>query len=695
MISFEKKYLDLERGKAREWVVANGLGGFASSSIIGLNTRKYHGLLIAALAPPANRCLLLSKLEEEIITGDRVYPISSSKYPGVIHPAGFLYQEKFVWDIFPSFFYNTGIGGVGGIKIKKTIFTIHGYNAVVVSYSIKNPGRKSCVFKIKPLVNSRDIHSVLHAGSIDWKFEQNESDRNTLISASYSGAPTLALGADVMDYTPYKGGGIWYYHNIYEKEQERGYEFTEDHFCPGEFLLNIESGETKFNIIAAAGNTVKDAESLFKKIYPRNSRSYEFYELLLNKEKARICEIVEKAYSTIYKANRREIEEIKNKYKKDEDNIYKAVALLSQAADSFIIRKNEGKSIIAGYLWFSDWGRDTMISLTGLCLVTGRYDDARDILKTYTRYCKNGILPNRFDDRGDPGYNTSDASLWFFYAVYKFLRYTGDCEFVKNNLWNTLKDIINFYANGTYTARMESDGLIISGAQTTWMDAKIGDFAVTPRCGKCVEINALWYNALKIMEMFSEKFGEDSSKYKELSKRVKENFNRLFWNDAGGCLYDVVYKDHSDASVRPNQVFAVSLPFSILERKREKMIVEKIYSKLYTPFGLRTLSPDDQNYRGIYMGDQKSRDLAYHQGTAWAWLTGHLITAFVKVNDNSKESKKNAGEFFEKALDNLFDAGIGTISEIFDGDAPHSPRGCVSQAWSVGEFLRCYSEDVL
>ncbi|ODS40706.1 MAG: hypothetical protein A7315_07905 [Candidatus Altiarchaeales archaeon WOR_SM1_79] len=842
-----KEFLNDKKGKEKEWLIANGLGGYASSTIINLNTRKYHGLLIAALR---KKFLVLSKLEEEITIGSKVYELSNNKYPGdVIQARGFEFLENFNLTYFPKFIYN--VDGVylfswddvpgndseqllkhlvdnlkidwvknaeikksddgktititmgenslifklneeenivnlkidgektheyiskkendklniyDGVIIKKTIFMVHGHNAVISSYEVenqKNP-EQEIILKVRPLINSRGFHDNLNSEFSGLYFQEKPDKKSTEIRANYEylfswddfpgndservlkflkdnlglkwvenaeikksddgevititngensltfnlkkeenkvtleisglgtheyilkeengklniynyeNAPTLIIGSDIMDYSK---NGIWIKNIIYEKETERGEGDRDDHYCPGEFLLNIKKGIKKFNILAVAGIDDDDVKKIFKKFYLENP---EFYEELLNNEKTRIEKVVENTY--------------KNCKIKEKD---KVIDLLSSAADSFIIQKKDGKSIIAGYHWFSDWGRDTMISITGLCLVTGRFEDAGEILKTYTRYCKKGILPNRFDDYGEePAYNTSDASLWFFYAVYKFLEYSDDYEFVKNNLWETLKDIISYYAKGTYTVRMDSDGLIISEAQTTWMDAKIGNFVVTPRVGKCVEINALWYNALKIMESLSEKFGEDSSEYKKLSKKANESFNKLFWNDGKKCLYDLI-SENNDDSIRPNQIFAVSLPFSILDREKEEKIVERVFEELYTPFGLRSLSQKDEKYIGVYKGDRYHRDTAYHQGTVWAWLLGHFITAYVKVNSESEESKKQAKEFLSKIFEHLNDTGLGSISEIFDGDFPHNPRGCISQAWSVAEILRCYGEDVL
>ncbi|MFQ6136272.1 MAG: amylo-alpha-1,6-glucosidase [Candidatus Hydrothermarchaeales archaeon] len=669
MIRFGGAALNYDPAKEKEWIVTNGLGGYASSTIICTNTRKYHGLLVAALNPPVGRRLLLSKLEEEVITRDRGYQLSTNKFPDVIYPEGFKLQREFVYDIFPSFLYY-----LNNISVKKTVFMIRGFNATVISYEVENPG-EPFTFRMRPLVNSRDFHSNLHSSFIDWSFEQKVGDKGVVIKASFDNAPVLVLGSDLAGYA---NGGFWVYDMVYEKESFRGIDDRDDHYCPGEFWLEVEEGVTKFNIIAVGGGD--NTQGIFERFYSDNPKAY---EKLFEKERTRIESVVKRVYDL---------------HKIGEDPRIEA---LSMMADSFIVERGsaKSKSIIAGYPWFTDWGRDSMISLPGLTLVTGRFEDAKDVFRTYANHCKDGIIPNRFPDNGEePEYNTADASLWFIYAVHKFLEYAGDYDFVKNELWNTLKDIIAQYMRGTeFDIHMDEDGLISAGTediQLTWMDAKVGGWVVTPRDGKAVEINALWYNALKTMEALAKKFGEDSSLYKKFSTKAGKSFKK-FWNEEKQCLYDVIKDDFKDDSVRPNQIFAVSLPFSILDKNKEKEIVEKVFNELYTPYGLRSLSPKDEGYIGFYGGDQLQRDSAYHQGTVWPWLLGPFITAYIKTNNRSKKSKRIAERLLLSLIfDHLKDAGMGTISEIFDGDSPHHPRGCISQAWSVAEILRCYIEDI-
>jgi predicted glycogen debranching enzyme len=361
----------------------------------------------------------------------------------------------------------------------------------------------------------------------------------------------------------------------------------------------------------------------------------------------------------------------------------------------------EKKSVIAGYHWFDDWGRDALISLPGLTLVTGKFEDAQEILLTFERYCHKGVIPNRFSDKaGDiPLYNTVDATFWFFNAVLQYLKYTDDYSFVQEKLWKTLNHIMEHHVQGTiFGIHMEEDGLISHGPQLTWMDATTVDRFVTPRDGKAVEIQALWYNALKTMQLLAERFnqGDKAEKYYSMAEKARASFSEKFWNPKNGHLFDVVSEDGVDSTLRPNQIIAASLDFPIVDRKRGKRVVEAVWKRLWGEYGLKTLPEDDPKYIGKYLGDWTHRDSAYHNGTVWAWLLGPFTTAFLKTKNHEERWRKFAFQRFLQPLfrEEIRRAGLGTISEIFDGDAPHLPRGCVSQAWSVAEPLRAYVEDV-
>lgn len=674
MFSFGKEFLDYKNGIKKEWIIANGIGGYASSTIIGVNTRKYHGLLIASLDNPVRRFLLLSKLEEEITIGNKTYLLSTNKYKEIVYPHGFIHQKEFLWDVFPCFIYE-----VENLKIIKKIFMLNGYNAVIVTYDIKtdnenitNNKNKKIKIKIRPLINFRSIHDLNSCPEFFDKIDTYEK----YITVDFKKFENLkfSIGSDLMKVNLKK----FYINNItYDKEEERGYNSIENLFCPCEFVSEIdENSNNKINIIGVCDKNLE----IFKKFYSESN-----------------------VYEEYYKKERKKIEEILNNAKikpcKKMNEIYELI----RSADNFIVKRDNGKSIIAGYHWFSDFGRDTMISLPGLLLVTRRFDDARQILTNYAKNIYRGLIPNRFSENNEPEYNSVDASLWFIYAIYKFLEYTNDYSFVKQNLWKSIKDIINFYIKGTcFNIYLDDDFLICHGRNfnkaLTWMDVnlQVNNSIIIPtkRNGKAVEINALFFNALKIAELLSEKFSEDATYYRKLSEKVKENFKKFF-NEKKQCLYDTIYEDYKDDSIRPNQIFGVSLPFSIIEREKEKKIVEKVYQELYTPYGLRTLSYKDKRYKNIYKGCQIERDIAYHQGTVWPWLMGFFIDAYLKVNDNSIEARREAKNWIEKIFESMKERGIGTISEIFDGDFPHNPKGCISQAWSVGEILRCYIENKL
>jgi predicted glycogen debranching enzyme len=377
------------------------------------------------------------------------------------------------------------------------------------------------------------------------------------------------------------------------------------------------------------------------------------------------------------------------------------VQTLAAAADQYIVSRGDQRTVIAGYHWFGDWGRDTMIALPGLTLPTGKYDVAQSILRTFAKHVDQGLLPNRFPDAGEtPEYNTVDATLWFFEAARAYVNYAGDLEFVRNELYPVFADIIAWHVRGTrFGIKVSPSGLLSSGepgVQLTWMDAKVGDWVVTPRRGKPVEIQALWYNALCIMEDFARQFGDDEGqkRYCNMATVASWSFNRLFWNEKDGCLYDVVNGGTPDSSTRPNQIFAVSLPHSMLSMERARAVVHKVQEQLLTPVGLRTLAASDPQYRGRYTGGPTERDGAYHQGTVWPWLLGAFITAYVKVNGGDTEARRQAGEWLRPLQEHLSHAGLGHISEIFEGDPPHRPCGCIAQAWSVAEVLRAYVEDV-
>lgn len=645
MIEFnEENCRDLSVALTREWLETNGIGGFASSTISGLNTRRYHGLLTAATKPPVGRLVLLSKLEETLVIDGRRYELSANQYPGVIHPQGFNHQTGFRLDPFPTFTYE-----IEGVRLDKSVFMIHGENTTVVQYELTRPANHADIkLEVRPLIAFRDYHSTTHEnGALNSVFE-SEPGQTTF--RPYSDLPALYLAHDpaVVD-----ANGFWYRNFQYAIEQERGLDFAEDLFSPCAFSFDLNV-RTKVNLIAST-----------ERHDSNNADRYRQTEMERRSELTKQSGLV---------------------------------SLLTIAADQFIVARERGETVIAGYHWFADWGRDTMIALPGLTLVNGHYDVAKHIFAEFAAHVDRGMLPNRFPDAGEPPeYNTVDATLWFFEAVRSYLQYTNDYEFVQTKLYPVLKDIIDWHVRGTrYQIHVDGDGLLFSGepgVQLTWMDAKVGDWVVTPRHGKAVEIQALWYNALRVMEQLASKFNDEQNEYGAMADKARVSFNEMFWNERAGCLFDVVNGEARDASIRPNQVIAISLTHSMLSKERAGSILKVVERELLTPRGLRTLSPADPNYIGRYEGDPGTRDGAYHQGTVWPWLMGPYITAYVKTFGR-KAGRKFAAKWLESFDPHLHEAGLGQVSEIFDGDAPHNPRGCIAQAWSVAELLRAIIEDV-
>lgn len=639
-----------ERGIEKEWLVTNGIGGYASSTIINANTRKYHGLLVAAHNPPGLRVVQLVKLEERFTTGACTYNLSANETRSGFADLGFIHLQQVKINPIPTFTYS-----FGDITLEKTVFMVQGQNTTVILYRLFN-GAEPGVLRLTPMVNCRGYHFITSQGQLE--FTQKEISGGVSVKGREEIPPlllTCGSGAYIQD-------GQWYNGMAYAAERERGENPYEDHYIPGHFEVPCEAGENK--IFAVIASTVEC----------NNMNG----EALLGEEKSRLNGLVEQAGYKDHLASR-----------------------LVRAADAFIVqRRSTGfKTIIAGYPWFTDWGRDTMIALPGLTLVTKRFQEAREILITYARQCKKGLLPNAFAiGAKEPIYNTVDASLWFVNAVFKYLVYTGDLDFVREQIYPVIKEVIHWYMKGTdYDIGMAGDSLLSAGSphvQLTWMDAKVDDWVVTPRHGKAVEINALWYNAICILKALSSIYGDDFPD-PALPGRIKESFEQKFWNKSGGYLYDVISDEVTDCRVRPNQLLAVSLPYSMLTREQGRRVVQRVWRELYVTYGIRSLSPLECEYKGIYIGDRVRRDSSYHQGTAWSWLMGPFITAYRRVHDYSPDSLAMAHWFTSPFRDQLRDHGVGYISEIYDGDEPAIPRGCFAQAWGVGEVLRAYVEDVL
>lgn len=644
MIEFGKDICtSYEEATSREWLETNGIGGFASGTISGANTRRYHGLLTAATKPPLGRITMLSKIEETVTIDGEEFELSANQYPGAVSPRGYRYLNSFRLDPFPTWTYS-----LGKVDIEKRIFMVNGQNATIVQYSVRSKTRfkkPAISLTVRPMLSFVDYHQLQHQTD---SFNTDLTISDGLVEIRPDAEmPPLWFSHNGVEV---ERTGYWYRNFEYAIEQERGFDFKEDLFQP--FEISFDLGN--------AGSIVISTES---RISASEAAGLERSEIKLRKA------LVKRASA-------------KSAFTKQ----------LVLAADQFIVKRGEGHTVIAGYPWFSDWGRDTMIALPGLTLSTGRPEIARDILLEFARNVSQGMLPNRFPDAGDEAeYNTVDATLWFFEAVRAYVEETGDLKFVRQDLYEVMADILAWHLRGTrYGIHVDTDGLLYAGepgVQLTWMDAKVGDQVITPRTGKPVEIQALWYNALRIMEDFAHHFGdeEDKSRYDSMADLAKLSFNGAFWNNEEGCLYDVVENGPRDGSVRPNQIFAVSLPYTMLDEERAKGVVDKVEAELLTPFGLRSLSPRDPKYIPIYVGSPMDRDSAYHQGTVWAWLIGGFVDAYRKVYPDREDRVAEILSGFER---HLYEAGVGQISEIFDAEPPHSPRGCPAQAWSVAEVLR-------
>lgn len=642
MIKLGKQIIsDLESGTTREWIDTNGIGGYASGTISGANTRRYHGLLVAATKPPLGRVVMLSKLDETIVVDGERFEISTNQYPGAIHPTGYRYLKGFRLDPFPIWTYR-----VGEIEVEKKAFMVHGENTTVVSWSVKGRrNRRKISLEVRPLISSRDFHQLrVSTEDLDASVDIQGGTVSMRPSAEF---PPLVLHSNSLIIDP---TGYWYRNFEYSIERERGFDHGEDLYQP--CTLTFDLAKSAIVIASTERRNPDAAKDLEKGELERREQLQLGLELRSDLQ----CQLV-------------------------------------AAADQFIVDRGSGKTVIAGYHWFSDWGRDTMIALPGLTLATNRPDIAKSILIEFSGHISEGMLPNRFPDEGElPEYNTVDATLWYFEAIRAYAKKTGDFDLVRERLYDKLVDIIEWHVRGTrYQIHVDTDGLLYAGepgVQLTWMDAKIGDWVVTPRAGKAVEIQALWYNALCIMADLASRFDDEGRRlsYTSMAEIAKESFCRQFWNEDQHCLYDVVNGDERDASIRPNQIFAVSLRNSILTGERARRVVEKVEAELLTPVGLRSLSPSDHRYVAKYEGSPFERDAAYHQGTVWGWLIGAFVDAYRKVYPDNSEIRVN--EMIGGFQKHLTQAMVGQISEIFDADAPFRPRGCAAQAWSVAELLR-------
>lgn len=645
---------DLPSGEQREWLVTNGLGGFASGTLAGLLTRRYHGLLVAALKPPLGRTLLVAKLDETVEYGGRSYSLATNRWgSGSVEPQGWRHIERFrlegttpVWTF-----------AIADALLEERVWMQRDANTTYVRYTLLRAGG-AVRLALKPLINYRDYHSTTHANG--WQMRIEPVPNGLRVLAFDGAAPFYLLSATAAA----EPGHQWNYDFHLALEAYRGLDGRDDHLEAGTFSAKLFPGDSITWVASTDANPNLDGESALEEHDAGR-------QALLGQWSDANPEVAENAPAWIRQ--------------------------LVLAADQFIVRRPladdpEALSVIAGYPWFGDWGRDTMIALPGLTLAAGRPEITHRILRTFARFVDEGMLPNVFPDAGEkPEYNTVDAALWYFEAVRQYHQETGDVEFLRE-IFPVLAEMVEWHQRGTrYGIKVDSeDGLLAAGevgVQLTWMDAKVGDWVVTPRIGKPVEVNALWYNALVTMARFATILRKPSSPYSSMAQAAERGFGR-FWNDEADCCFDVIDgPEGNDASMRPNQLLAVSLPASALSPSQQRAVVNACARELVTSHGLRSLAPGHPAYVPRYGGGPRERDGAYHQGTVWGWLLGHFALAHLRAyNDPAK-----ASSYLEPMAHHLNIHGLGSASEIFDAEAPFTPRGCTAQAWTVAEILRAWS----
>ena len=630
-----------------EWLLTNGTGAFAMGTAAGCNTRRYHGLLIAATDPPVGRIVTVSNMLERVRIDGQTHEIATCEFAGetpeVFHPGGWHYLQQFEKNTSATWTFE-----VDSLRITRTLRLIYKRQLATLEYQVEpiagQPAADRVIFEIAPLVAMRDFHALRQAYVA--RLEQESTDRATTIAAQ--DLPLLRIAATSGRYV---NKPDWWHNFKYREEADRHLDYIESLYEPGFFEFAFDGSQPQTIRIAFG---IEDID-----------------------------------WDTISGPDRRiaHLQKIIN-------HVGEAHAGLAIASDDFVVDRSvkakASTTIMAGYPWFSDWGRDTMIALPGCLITTGRFDEARQTLLTFAAHIRNGLVPNRFDDYGgDPHYNTVDGSLWFVHATLEYVNACGDTEVWNDVLADACRQILEAYAQGTdYEIGIDGDGLVKAGnwqTQLTWMDAARDGVVFTPRHGKAVEINALWYRALAGV---GEKLGADGGHYQSLAKRAKRNYARVFWSDEHGYLADYVTDDYTDYALRPNQVIAASLPMSPLPMTKQKRMLAAVWKQLLTPMGMRTLAPGSDNYHGRYEGTMFQRDEAYPQGTVWPWPLGHFAEGWLRAHRFSKQAIGQAATFIAPLIESLGSDGLGSLSEIYDGDAPHHARGCPAQAWSVSEALR-------
>ncbi|MBI3209251.1 MAG: glycogen debranching enzyme family protein [Candidatus Solibacter usitatus] len=628
---------DWSQSSQLEWLEANGIGGFAMGTVSGANTRRYHSLLTAAVLPTAERFVLLSRFEEELLSAGEICNLGAAQYPGIITPTGFHLLNQFRLDPFPIWEYESG-----DVKVEKKLFLVQGQNTAVIQYRVSH----SCRLRVRPFLAFRGYHSLQHENNV---VNREVASSNGLLQFHpYPDLPALHLHHSGVGFVPVDH---WYKNNEYRTEMERGLDFREDLYSPGWIDFELTGGATAF---------------LLATLHDIDPPNLEAVTLLEAAERSR-----------------------------------RPSSRLHAAADEFLVRRSTGEpTIVAGYPWFTDWGRDTMIAIPGLLISRGHTSHAEQIVRGFLQHLDQGLIPNRFPDSGEnPEYNTADATLWLFQSVWALQQAGQSGEFIRGDFYPAAKEILRWHMQGThYSIAVDPADHLLSagqpGSQLTWMDAKVGDWVVTPRRGKPVEINALWYNALRMMSWWARQFGEeqDSLSWSKEALLFLANFPKHFWNESRSCLYDCLTPEGPDDRIRPNQIFALSLPFPLLPQDRQLAVLRCVEEKLLTPFGLRTLDPAHPEYRGRYHGGPGERDGAYHQGTVWPWLIGPYLGARLNVLGRTPENIEYVRSVLARFSEELFRGCLGTLPELYDGDSAHAPAGAPAQAWTVAEILRIAKE---
>ena len=627
---------DFGRSSHLEWLDTNHTGAFAMGTAAGVNTRRYHSVLIASQHPPADRISVLSRVEETVAFAGKSFELATAQYPGAVHPSGYSLLDEFRTDPIPTWRYN-----VDGVTIQKTVCLLDNEQSVLLCYRSSQP----CQIRVRLLLSMRDYHSLAHQNSTVSSTVRSEPGRCSF--TPYSGLPPLTV---VHAGQSFQSEQQWYLNNEYLRELDRGLDFREDLYSPGSILFDVPAN-TQVWLLASIEADAWDR--------PVDGSAVDAILAAETKRRTFRTPIV-------------------------------------RALDQFrVTRESNRPSLIAGYPWFTDWSRDILISLPALSKAGFPSAETKAILSMLLEQRSQGLLPNRFCDQpGAVEYNTVDATLWFFAAAYDYIELSGDLEFLADQLYPAALEIIDWHNRGTaYNIKNDPfDNLLfagVPGVQLTWMDAKIGDYVVTPRIGKAVEINALWYNALKITAGWAGTLGQTAewAKLTSQANATRDSFQRNFWNEERGCLYDVVNSAGKDASIRPNQIFSLSLPFPLLDRDRAQSVVTVVRNTLMTPIGLRTLAPDEPGYRGRFEGDMGARDSAYHQGTVWPWLTGPYIAAYLYAFGNNPFSTAYCNGLLESMEGQMGACCLGSISEVYDGDSPQRPGGCPAQLWSVAQFV--------